>query len=64
MKAMVVHSPGKPFTQEEREVQQLRPGEVRIRVHACGICRSDELVTAGLWPGLELDNRREVPPPP
>ena len=53
MKAMVVHSPGKPFTQEEREVQQLRPGEVRIRVHACGICRSDELVTAGLWPGLE-----------
>lgn len=27
---------------------------VRIRVHACGVCYSDHVVTHGLWPGLEL----------
>ena len=29
-------------------------GEVRIRVHACGVCHSDLFVTDGLWPGLAL----------
>jgi len=25
-----------------------------MKVHACGICHSDQLVTDGLWPGLQL----------
>jgi hypothetical protein len=28
------------------------PGQVRIRVQACGVCHSDVLVKDGGWPGL------------
>lgn len=54
MKAMVVRSPRSPLVLEEREVPKPGRGQVRIRVHACGVCHSDNLVTDGLWPGLEL----------
>ena len=54
MKAMVVRSAGKGFTPEERPVPEPGRGEVRIRVHACGVCFSDHLVADGVWPGLQL----------
>jgi propanol-preferring alcohol dehydrogenase len=54
MKAMVVRSPRQPLVPEERAMPKPGPGEIRIKVHACGICHSDHLVTDGLWPGLQL----------
>jgi D-arabinose 1-dehydrogenase-like Zn-dependent alcohol dehydrogenase len=36
----------------ERQMPQPGPRQVRLRVQACGICRSDELTKDGLWPGI------------
>jgi len=52
MKAAVVTKPGMDFEIQEREIPQPGLGEVRIKVHACGICFSDHLVKDGHWPGL------------
>lgn len=41
-----------PFELVEREIPAPGPGEVRIKVQACGICFSDHLTKDGLWPGL------------
>ncbi|HYN43177.1 MAG TPA: alcohol dehydrogenase [Thermoanaerobaculia bacterium] len=54
MKSMVVRTPRAPLVAEERPLPTPGPGEVRIRVHACGVCFSDHLVTDALWPGLAL----------
>jgi D-arabinose 1-dehydrogenase-like Zn-dependent alcohol dehydrogenase len=37
----------------EREIPKPEAGQVRIKVQACGICRSDELTKEGLWPGIQ-----------
>jgi D-arabinose 1-dehydrogenase-like Zn-dependent alcohol dehydrogenase len=52
MKIAVVPKPGADFELQEREIPNPGPGQVRIRVQACGICFSDHLVKDGLWPGL------------
>src|SRR5262245_51874895 len=54
MKALVVRTARAPLVSEERRLPEPGPGEVRIRVHACGVCHSDRFVTEGLWPGLVL----------
>ncbi len=54
MKAMVVRAAGSPLVFEERELPRPLRGQIRIRVHACGVCHSDHFVTDGLWPSLEL----------
>jgi len=54
MKAMVVKSAGAGPVREERGVPEPGRGEVRVRVHACGLCYSDHLVVDAVWPGLEL----------
>ena len=54
MQAMVVRAAKQPLVSEERDLPQPGRGEVRIRVHACGVCHSDHFVTEGLWPGLQL----------
>jgi len=54
MKAMAVRAANQPLVAEERPVPEPGRGEVRIRVHACGICHSDQFVTSGGWPGLKL----------
>ena len=51
MKVAVVTKPGGDFEIQEREIPQPGFGEVRIKVHACGVCFSDHLVKDGLWPG-------------
>ena len=43
---------GGDFELVEREIPTPGPGEVRIKVNACGICFSDHLVKDGVWPGL------------
>ena len=54
MKVMAVRAAGKGFTPEDRPIPEPGHGEVRIRVHACGVCHSDQFVADGLWPGLVL----------
>ncbi|HEY4709420.1 MAG TPA: alcohol dehydrogenase [Candidatus Acidoferrales bacterium] len=52
MKAVQVPKAGADFEIVEREMPQPGPGQVRIRVQACGVCHSDVLTKEGGWPGL------------
>jgi D-arabinose 1-dehydrogenase-like Zn-dependent alcohol dehydrogenase len=52
MKVAQVSKAGADFAMVEREIPQPRPGEVRIRVQACGVCHSDVLTKDGGWPGI------------
>ncbi len=54
MKAVQVSKPNGPFELVEREVPTPGPGQVRIKVEACGVCHSDALVKTGAFPGLKL----------
>ncbi len=47
MRAAVLHAPGQPLRIEEVEIAPPRAGEVRIRVVATGVCRSDLAVARG-----------------
>ncbi len=52
MRAMVLHQPGQPLVAEERPDPTPGPGEARIRVLACAVCRTDlHLVDGELPPG-------------
>jgi D-arabinose 1-dehydrogenase-like Zn-dependent alcohol dehydrogenase len=54
-KMRIAHVPkaGADFQIVERDIPQPGPGQVRIRVQACGVCYSDVLTKTGAWPGLE-----------
>ena len=55
MRAMVFDEVGRPLRAEERPVPSPGPGQLLIRVHACGVCRTD----------LHLvDGEVDVPDPP
>ncbi len=49
--AAQVTSPGK-LELVERELKEPGPEQVRIRVEACGICRTDALTVEGAFPGI------------
>jgi D-arabinose 1-dehydrogenase-like Zn-dependent alcohol dehydrogenase len=53
MKAMQITAPGGPFELVDRPIPEPKPGWVRIKVKACGICHSDMLAKMGYWPGLK-----------
>jgi D-arabinose 1-dehydrogenase-like Zn-dependent alcohol dehydrogenase len=53
MKAVQVSKPGGPLELVEREIPNPGRNQVRIKVEACGICHSDELVKEGYWPGIQ-----------
>jgi len=52
MKVAQVPKAGADFEIVERDIPEPGPGQVRIRVHACGVCHSDVLAKEGGWPGL------------
>jgi D-arabinose 1-dehydrogenase-like Zn-dependent alcohol dehydrogenase len=52
MRAMVIAQPGSRLRMEERALPEPARHEVRIRVHACGVCHSDSMVAQGHMPGL------------
>jgi D-arabinose 1-dehydrogenase-like Zn-dependent alcohol dehydrogenase len=54
MKAVQVSKPNGPFEVVEREVPEPGPGQIRIKVEACGVCHSDAMVKAAAFPGLQL----------
>lgn len=53
MRAVQVSRPGGPLELVERPIPEPAPGQVRIKVRACGICHSDALTKEGLWAGLQ-----------
>jgi D-arabinose 1-dehydrogenase-like Zn-dependent alcohol dehydrogenase len=52
MKAVQVPKAGADFEIVEREIPAPGPGQVRIRVHACGVCHSDMATKEGQLPGI------------
>jgi len=54
MRAVQVSKPNGPFEVVSRDVRDPGPGEIRIKVEACGICHSDALTRSGAYPGLTL----------
>jgi propanol-preferring alcohol dehydrogenase len=55
---MVVEEPGRPLAKRELADPRAQAGEVLIRVHACGVCRTDLHITDGELP---LHKRPIVP---
>lgn len=53
MKAIQVPHAGGDFQLVERAIPDPGPGQVRVKVAACGICHSDMLIKEGLYPGIE-----------
>jgi D-arabinose 1-dehydrogenase-like Zn-dependent alcohol dehydrogenase len=53
MHAVQSSRPGTDWELVDREIPEPGPGQVRIKVEACGICHSDMFVKEGLWPGLQ-----------
>lgn len=54
MKAVQVPKAGGDFELVEREIPSPGPGQVRIKVQACGICFSDHLTKDGIFPGIQF----------
>lgn len=54
MEAMVLRKPGQALGLETRPQPEPAPGQVRIRVEACGICRTDLHVVDGELPDPAL----------
>src|SRR5689334_9493749 len=55
MRAMVFHEVGRPLQLEERPVPEAAPGQLRLKVAACGVCRTDLHL---------LDGEVDIPHPP
>lgn len=52
MRAMVLEAPGAPLALHERPDPVPGAGEVRVKVSACGVCRTDLHVLDGELPGI------------
>ena len=52
-KAVEVSAPGS-LRVVERTIPEPGPGQVRIRVEACGVCHTDAATVLGIYPGLTL----------
>ena len=54
MRAMVLRSPGSALEPVHRDARAPGPGEVAVRVVACGVCRTDLHVVDGELPDPKL----------
>jgi D-arabinose 1-dehydrogenase-like Zn-dependent alcohol dehydrogenase len=52
MRVVEVGEPNGPLRIAERPLPNPGPGQVRIRVEACGVCHSDVFAKTGAWPGI------------
>jgi D-arabinose 1-dehydrogenase-like Zn-dependent alcohol dehydrogenase len=57
-KTAVVTRTGSDFEIQEREIPQPGAGQVRIRMHACGVCFSDHYGKDGFWTGLTFPRKQ------
>jgi propanol-preferring alcohol dehydrogenase len=46
----VVHAFGSPLSVEHVPVSKLAPGQVRVKIEACGLCHTDIHAANGDWP--------------
>jgi D-arabinose 1-dehydrogenase-like Zn-dependent alcohol dehydrogenase len=53
-RAMQVPAAGGPFQLVQKQFPDPGPGQVRIRVQACGVCHSDSFTKTGGWPGIQF----------
>jgi len=53
MKAAQISKAGGDWELVERDIPEPGPGQVRVKIEACGICHSDAVVKDGIWPGLQ-----------
>lgn len=53
-RAMHVPAANASFQLVQKEFPEPGPGQVRIRVQACGVCHSDSLTKLGQWPGIQF----------
>jgi D-arabinose 1-dehydrogenase-like Zn-dependent alcohol dehydrogenase len=53
MRALIIPQPGGRLQLEQRELPEPGRHEVRLRVHACGVCHSDAITAEGHMPGLQ-----------
>ena len=53
MKAAQIPKAGADFQIIEREIPKPGPGQVLIKVQACGVCHSDVFTKEGQWPGIQ-----------
>jgi propanol-preferring alcohol dehydrogenase len=68
MSAMVLRRPGTPLVMEERPLPAPGPGDLLLRIEACGVCRTDLHVVDGeltqarlpIIPGHEIVGRVEA----
>lgn len=68
MQVMVLTAPGAPLRLQERQDPTPGPGDVRVRISACGVCRTDLHVVDGelphinypIVPGHEVVGRAEA----
>src|SRR5208337_712676 len=54
MRAMVLRRAGERLVMEERPDPEPGPGQIRLRVEACGVCRTDLHVVDGELPNPKL----------
>ena len=54
MRAMVLEAPGRPLVERELPEPKAGPGQVLLRVRACGVCRTDLHVVDGELPDPKL----------
>lgn len=54
MRAVQVSGANGPFELVTRELPAPGPGQVRIKVQACGICHSDSFTKMGAFPGIQF----------
>jgi propanol-preferring alcohol dehydrogenase len=54
MQAMVLEAPGRPLVLKELPVPAPGPGQVLLKVHTCGVCRTDLHVVDGELPHPKL----------
>jgi D-arabinose 1-dehydrogenase-like Zn-dependent alcohol dehydrogenase len=54
MQAAQVTTADAPLDLVSREIPDPGPGQVLLRVRACGVCHSDQFVVHGAFPGLRL----------
>jgi D-arabinose 1-dehydrogenase-like Zn-dependent alcohol dehydrogenase len=52
MRVVQVSKAHGPWEVVERDIPNPGPGDVRVKVQACGVCHSDVLTKEALWPGI------------